>query len=327
MHRFFSRTCNLLCIHFLALAFAEFMVRFSKLGFFLFLAFLHCRLVAEPLPRAVPITGLPDGLRGYWGGTLSDRGWVLATAEGVVYQSNGGWDLWRPMSVGAPVRIVLPFANGGWVVGGRNFCSFVSAEGVETPLLTSGNFVAGAVLGNVAVVVGPFEAYAIGPAGVIARQPLSGTRVVVSAHVFANRLVVLASKDEVFVFAHEHFEPADKTLRWAKDPGTYLSPTADGRYLAASNVLLLVSPNGETTSLLSEIWPSLDVNFRAGVDLIGDSIVVANFYTGLTSYSLKGGERWQLDTVALGGNPVFLHSVGQWTSGWYREWRSNGAQS
>ena len=286
------------------------MARFSKQGIYIFFSFLCSGVAAEFLPRSVPVAGLPEGLHEFCNAVQTSQGWVVATTEGVVYQSNGGWKLWRPVAA-AQIRVALPFANGQWVVAGSGFCSLVSADGSENSLLTQGKFTAGSVLGNVAIIVGASEAYAIGPSGVLARLSLSGTGAY--AHEYKGQQLVFSAADGVFVYTDGRFESAEKKFNWAHGRSFIsLNPTPDARnYLAAGRqALVLVSADGKTTPFLSDIWPTVIDRWHVGSAMDRTGLIVATYKEGLFGYSFAGIEQWRLDAATFGGNPEFLRPYG-----------------
>jgi signal transduction histidine kinase/CheY-like chemotaxis protein len=287
------------------------MVRIPKLGELAVVYLLTGLpvLAADPFtPKAFPLSGLPAGVHEFRSPGRGENGQVFAVTSGVVYQWDGGWALWR-QKAGQSVRVVLPLKSGNWVVAGRGFCSLVSPNRAETPILSEGSFTSGAAVGDVAIVTSPEVAYAVGPSGIIAKYPLSGTHIGVYAHVVEGRLVVFAPGDGVFVFSDGAFRPAGDEFKWARGLGILsLLPTPDGQYLAHSSPdLLLVAHDGSSAkSVLTSVWPALYDRLRVGAMMVGSEIAVATQYDGLTGYSADGVQAWQLGVNALGGNPLFL---------------------
>lgn len=265
-------------------------------------------------PRAFSIADFPAGAAPTRATHPTRSGWVFAAEGGVLWQSDGMWKRWRPKS-GRVVRVALPLAAGGWVVAGEGFASRVAADGVETPILGSGNFTSGAVLGDTALIAEPAVVYAIGPNGIVARRNLSATSVEVMGvyvHLIDDRLIVFAPNDGIFVFRDGEFHDASNEFAWAKGRAVVsILPVGDGMRIAHTDAhLLLVPPNGgEPTVLIPEIWNSLKERLRVGATMIGDTVVIGTLRGGLTGFGRDGSERWQLGIEDLDGNPYFLRPL------------------
>jgi signal transduction histidine kinase/CheY-like chemotaxis protein len=260
-------------------------------------------LAASQPPKLVPLAGLPAGVRQYASIAETARGWVVATADGVLCQNGDSWNLIR-IPGGSEAVVVVPWGN-AFLAAGRGFCSAYTTRGWQ-PIALDDEIYAGVAFEGAAFLSGRHGVYRVVPDGSVERILTITAERNVYLHVIRERLYVFAVDRGPLIWADSVLKRAEN-MEWANnvtvvsvqelDQGRLLAVTSDGMFIVEGKNTTPVWPN-----LFSKIFRSSIVN----VAIFGDHLIATMYYGGLVSISLATGEvEWQLNRDAIGGNVYF----------------------
>ncbi len=260
-------------------------------------------LAATPAPKLVPLAGLPAGVRQYASIAETPRGWVIATADGVVCQNGDSWTMVR-IPGGSEAAVVVPWAD-TFLAAGRGFCSAYTARG-WLPVALNDEIYAGVSFEGTAFLSGRHGIYRVTDVGRVERTLVVTAERNIYLHVIRERLYAFAVDRGPLVWTGLQFEPAEN-MEWAKnvtvvsvqefERGRLFVVTSDGMFLVEGKNATVVCPN-----LFKKILRGNVVNGS----IFGDHLIATMFYGGLVSISISSGEvEWQLDRDAIGGNVYF----------------------
>lgn len=261
-------------------------------------------LWADPPPVLFPLSGLPPNTLRCAAMAETARGWVVATAEGVLCQRGEGWVLERVPGV-SEVTVVVPW-RAGFLAAGRGFCQTFDGQGWQALALDDEIYTGISFEG---------AAFLSGRKGVYRVPENSGTECVLPSslaesnvylHIIRGDLYAFTVDRGVLVWRKAAFQVAEH-MDWAKDASVVsVQDCGEGRLFAATTKGLFAIDGARATSICPNQFAKILDHKVVAAFLFGDQVIAIMYHGGVAAISVPRDDLdWRVTKYDLGGSPYF----------------------